>query len=251
MTPSTLPARWLVVSLTLHVGAGAALVGSVRSHGGAHPRSAEARLAATVASAPAPAPPEEPAPPPPELPELPVAEASEPAREPVPPEEALLPPEVDEAALAPPVALLPAPTLASVERRTRAAKAVPAVPPPEARVPASEPPRPPPPSTPRAVATRPAAAVTSARSLGTNLPPPYPLEAVRRGWHGSVVLRIGVGSDGSVLQLVVLESSGYPLLDQTALDAVARWRFEPARHDGRPVPGVVLQRIRFRPQRET
>jgi protein TonB len=45
----------------------------------------------------------------------------------------------------------------------------------------------------------------------------------------------------------VLKSSGYDMLDQSALETVrARWRFIPARRDGVPVADTVQVPIRFR-----
>jgi protein TonB len=40
-------------------------------------------------------------------------------------------------------------------------------------------------------------------------------------------------------------SSGYPLLDRAALDAVRQWTFEPARAAGVAVPSAVVIPVRF------
>ena len=59
--------------------------------------------------------------------------------------------------------------------------------------------------------------------------------ARRLGDQGEVRLDVYVGTDGSVLDVVVVQRSGSPLLDQTAVDTVRKWRFKPATVDGKPV----------------
>ena len=55
--------------------------------------------------------------------------------------------------------------------------------------------------------------------------PVYPLEAQANHVEGTVTLRAIIGKDGSTKNLQVL--SGDPLLAQAALDAVAKWRYQP------------------------
>ena len=50
----------------------------------------------------------------------------------------------------------------------------------------------------------------------------YPASARRRGWRGKVVLGFVLCTDGSVENLVVLESSGYGILDRAAVKAVVK-----------------------------
>src|SRR2546427_2142838 len=63
--------------------------------------------------------------------------------------------------------------------------------------------------------------------------------------QGRVVLRILVRSDGSVGQVDLVESSGYPALDEAAVRAAALWRFTPATRDGQPVEAWAVIPIRF------
>lgn len=79
-----------------------------------------------------------------------------------------------------------------------------------------------------------------------NPPPPYPPLAQQRGWEGEVLLRVVVGKDGLVRQVVPDRTSGHSLLDAAALKAVRRWRFQPARRGGRPVVDEVRVPIRFK-----
>ncbi len=50
----------------------------------------------------------------------------------------------------------------------------------------------------------------------------YPLAARRQGWQGTVTIAFTVYADGAVGELRVTASSGYPMLDGHALEAVRR-----------------------------
>lgn len=64
---------------------------------------------------------------------------------------------------------------------------------------------------------------------GENPKPPYPLEARNKGYQGKVLLKVEVLPDGRVGEIELKESSGYEVLDQSALATVKKWRFIPAR----------------------
>ncbi len=85
---------------------------------------------------------------------------------------------------------------------------------------------------------------TPARRLGGG-DQPYPPAARKRGWEGTVVLRITISREGTVEQAVVHTSSGFPILDESALQTVQTWEFEPARDGEFAVPATVEQSIRF------
>jgi protein TonB len=63
--------------------------------------------------------------------------------------------------------------------------------------------------------------------------------------QGVVTLDILVSADGAAGDVTVVRSSGYPLLDHAAEDAVRRWTFEPARSAGMPIASHVQLPIRF------
>jgi len=76
--------------------------------------------------------------------------------------------------------------------------------------------------------------------------PSYPRVARRRHIEGTVVLFVAVSAEGRPTQVRVESSSGFDLLDRAALDAVNRWRFEPARRNGVAAAGQVLVPVRFK-----
>jgi protein TonB len=78
--------------------------------------------------------------------------------------------------------------------------------------------------------------------------PPYPESARRRGIEGTVILKLRITEGGSVNEVQVERSAGHPDLDHTAMDAVRRWRFEPARRSGEPVAVWVLVPVEFKLQ---
>ncbi|UCD70849.1 MAG: energy transducer TonB [Syntrophobacterales bacterium] len=65
--------------------------------------------------------------------------------------------------------------------------------------------------------------------------PPYPRIARRKGYQGLVVLKVEILPDGRVGELRVKMSSGYPILDRSALKTVRKWRFIPAKRGRDPI----------------
>ena len=72
----------------------------------------------------------------------------------------------------------------------------------------------------------------SAIAYGSRTQVAYPLEALRNREQGTVLLRVLVGTDGSVLGVEIEKSSGSRSLDRAAREAVAKWRFHPATRNG-------------------
>lgn len=81
-----------------------------------------------------------------------------------------------------------------------------------------------------------------------NMPPPYPVAAAERGEHGTVTVMIHVDADGSAAGADVIELSGFPALDASAVEAVKKWHFHPALKDAKPVPFDFPFRFEFRQQ---
>jgi len=78
-----------------------------------------------------------------------------------------------------------------------------------------------------------------------NARPAYPMAARLRGYEGVVLLSVDVSADGRVGDLTVKRSSGYEILDRSALEAVRTWTFEPGRRMGRPVQMRVDVPVKF------
>lgn len=78
-----------------------------------------------------------------------------------------------------------------------------------------------------------------------NPKPPYPSISRRLGEEGVVQLRVSVDPGGNVQQIEIYRGSGYPRLDQSALQTVRRWRFVPARQGNQPVSSWVIVPIQF------
>ena len=83
------------------------------------------------------------------------------------------------------------------------------------------------------------------REAPNNPAPRYPAAALAARQQGRVLLRVRTTAAGTVETVTVEQSSGFPLLDQSALETVNNWRFVPARRGGVAVPYEVLIPIRF------
>ena len=80
---------------------------------------------------------------------------------------------------------------------------------------------------------------------GYQVRPSYPSSALRQGIQGTTMLKVHVLIDGRIGDVIVQQSAGHPDLDQAAIDAVRRWRFEPARRGNDPVAMWVLLPVEF------
>jgi protein TonB len=74
--------------------------------------------------------------------------------------------------------------------------------------------------------------------------PDYPREASLGKIDGVVRLEAEVGADGKIKHLRVLE--GDPLLGNASLRTIEKWRFHPARRDGKPIEDQVRIKVEFR-----
>jgi protein TonB len=82
---------------------------------------------------------------------------------------------------------------------------------------------------------------------GYQVTPHYPYSARRRGIEGTVMLKVLVTAQGLVEVVQVERSAGHADLDQSAMEAVRRWRFQPARRrGGEPVAMWVLIPVQYK-----
>lgn len=86
-------------------------------------------------------------------------------------------------------------------------------------------------------------------SVVRNEPPAYPTVARRRGYSGTVELRVEVLADGTAGRIELLKSSGYGVLDEAAMTSVRRWRFRPASRGGVSEPSWIDVPVIFRLER--
>jgi TonB family protein len=81
-----------------------------------------------------------------------------------------------------------------------------------------------------------------------NPKPIYPKEARDKGYEGEVVLRVEILINGRVGHIEIKTSSGYELLDHSALTAVRKWRFIPGKKGDVAIPLWVNIPIKFQLQ---
>jgi protein TonB len=79
-----------------------------------------------------------------------------------------------------------------------------------------------------------------------NPPPHYPRLARKRGYEGTVVLKVLVNHSGKVKDLYAFTSSGYAILDKAAIGSVKEWIFEPGMRGDEKVEMWVQIPIRFK-----
>ncbi|HTA19815.1 MAG TPA: energy transducer TonB [Polyangia bacterium] len=120
------------------------------------------------------------------------------------------------------------------------------VPAPSAAPPTPPAPAPTEPTSSRSAPRESAGTLLSARPrYRVNPAPEYPIASRRRREEGVVLVEVTVEASGAPSAISLATSSGYPLLDAAAVDAVRRWTFDPARAAGSPVSSLVKVPVRF------
>ncbi|WP_242673608.1 energy transducer TonB [Aquitalea sp. USM4] len=79
-----------------------------------------------------------------------------------------------------------------------------------------------------------------------NPAPVYPPSSRRNGEEGRVLLRVRVSAAGQAEAVDVQHGSGFSRLDDAAREAVANWRFTPARRGAQAIASTVIVPITFR-----
>ena len=80
----------------------------------------------------------------------------------------------------------------------------------------------------------------------THTTPPYPEMARKLAEQGTVTLQMVISAQGQVTQATVVQSSGYPELDQAAIAWVQQhWRYKPALQNGQAVPSQAQAAVKF------
>lgn len=81
-------------------------------------------------------------------------------------------------------------------------------------------------------------AVASELDILRSIKPIYPLISRRRGEEGTVIVYVRLSSDGKVKEARIHRSSGFDLLDESALKAVKQWIFKSSEEKEVLVPVV-------------
>ena len=90
-----------------------------------------------------------------------------------------------------------------------------------------------------------AAFVSASPLYRENTPPIYPAIAKLRGYEGVVLVNAEILPDGRVGNTSIIKSSGYTILDKSAMEAIKLWKFEPAKKAGKPFAIRVKLPIKF------
>ncbi|BET26811.1 outer membrane transport energization protein TonB [Limnobacter thiooxidans] len=111
------------------------------------------------------------------------------------------------------------------------------------------------PQTPSAAPVQPAATAPEAPAPVTpprtdaahlnNPAPQYPPLSRRLGEQGRVMLDVYILPDGSVGEIKLNRTSGFPRLDNAALQAVKSWKYVPAKRGDKPIPYWYVQPVSF------
>jgi TonB family protein len=91
----------------------------------------------------------------------------------------------------------------------------------------------------------PAGGGVTAPTLVAKIEPEYSEEARKARLQGAVMLRIEVNTRGQAQHITVRQSLGLGL-DERAIEAVGKWRFNPGKVNGRPAVVVAYVEVNFR-----
>jgi len=78
-----------------------------------------------------------------------------------------------------------------------------------------------------------------------NRAPKYPKIARLNGWEGTVIVTVKVSVTGLAVEVKVKTSSGHRVLDQSAVRAVKKWKFIPARLGGLALESTIEIPVKF------
>ncbi len=92
----------------------------------------------------------------------------------------------------------------------------------------------------------PSAAPSADLAVTRSEQPAYPPASRRIGEEGVVALAVRVDERGRPIEVRVQQSSGFPRLDQAAVEGLRQWRFKAALRDGAAIVAWTSVRVRFR-----
>ena len=80
---------------------------------------------------------------------------------------------------------------------------------------------------------------------GSQLKPPYPAAKLAREEEASLTLRLAIDERGRVVAVDPVGRADPAFLDAARRHLIARWRYQPATEDGRPVASTTVITLRF------
>jgi TonB family protein len=75
-------------------------------------------------------------------------------------------------------------------------------------------------------------------------PPEYPRVDRVRGWGGTGIFRLNVKPDGTVSEVIAIQSTDHPALDESGKAAFRKWRFYPGQFTTVRIPLTFVYRRR-------
>lgn len=84
----------------------------------------------------------------------------------------------------------------------------------------------------------------------SRMPPQYPYRAQRRGIEGWVKVSLLITEQGTVKDVLVVESEPEGIFDHAAIQAVLKWKFKPRIQQGKPVSVRAEQVVNFQLDRK-
>jgi len=93
------------------------------------------------------------------------------------------------------------------------------------------------------------AEVDQAPKVVYQVAPVYPLAARHKGIEGRVVIKFIVHVDGSVSGIKIQSAAPTGLFEQSAINALKKWRFKPGRRNNNPVATSVELPLEFKLER--
>ncbi len=87
---------------------------------------------------------------------------------------------------------------------------------------------------------------TANMTVSRRVDPVYPPSSRRAGEEGTGMFRVLVDQKGRPSQVEVLKSSGFPRLDEAAMQAIRKWAFKPAMQGGAAVQSWTRVQVAFR-----
>ena len=101
-------------------------------------------------------------------------------------------------------------------------------------------------ASPNAIAAAPAAAAPKELKTSSRVEPLYPPTSRRMSEEGTVQVRVLVDERGRPKEVNVGKSSGFPRLDEAAVEAVRKWRFVAATNGAGPISSWTQVAVTFR-----